>query len=263
MHWCRHGVRAFRVDNPHTKSVPFWEWLIAEVRAEFPDTVFFAEAFTRPAMMTTLAKIGFSQSYTYFTWKNTKSELAEFLHQQLEWSPYYRPNFFANTPDILHEYLQHGGRPAFELRLAAGGDALALVRDLLRLRALRERARRARERGVPRLREVRGEAAGARRAAAPARPAAERAPARRAGAAALRQPRLLDTHGEHVFAYYKAPDIAVAANLDPTSPREDVVVVPPHLGLPEEFPVRDLLTGERYRWRSGATTSDSPPAARM
>ena len=75
LHWCRHGVRAFRVDNPHTKSVPFWEWLIAEVRAEFPDTIFFAEAFTRPAMMTTLAKIGFSQSYTYFTWKNTKAEL--------------------------------------------------------------------------------------------------------------------------------------------------------------------------------------------
>ena len=117
VHWCRHGVRAFRVDNPHTKSVPFWEWLIAEVRAEFPDTVFFAEAFTRPAMMTTLAKIGFSQSYTYFTWKNTKAELTEFLHQLLGWSAYYRPNFFANTPDILHEYLQEGGRPAFELRL--------------------------------------------------------------------------------------------------------------------------------------------------
>ena len=79
LHWCRHGVRAFRVDNPHTKSVPFWEWLIGEVRDEFPDTVFFAEAFTRPAMMTTLAKIGFSQSYTYFTWKNTKAELTEFL----------------------------------------------------------------------------------------------------------------------------------------------------------------------------------------
>ena len=115
--WCRRGVRIYRVDNPHTKSVPFWEWLIREVRAEFPDTVFLAEAFTRPAMMTTLGKIGFGQSYTYFTWKNTKAELVEFLEQARSWSPYYRPNVFANTPDILHEYLQEGGRPAFEARL--------------------------------------------------------------------------------------------------------------------------------------------------
>ncbi len=101
--WCARGIRLYRVDNPHTKSVPFWEWLIAEVRSEYPDTVFFAEAFTSPAMMTTLAKIGFGQSYTYFTWKNTKWELLEFLEQLREWSPFYRPNLFANTPDILHE----------------------------------------------------------------------------------------------------------------------------------------------------------------
>ena len=97
--------------------MPFWEWLIREVRDEFPDTIFFAEAFTRPAMMTTLAKLGFSQSYTYFTWKNTKAELAEFLQMLLEWAQFYRPNFFVNTPDILHEYLQEGGPPAFEARL--------------------------------------------------------------------------------------------------------------------------------------------------
>ena len=115
--WCARGIRAYRVDNPHTKSVAFWEWLIAEVRAEYPETVFFAEAFTRPAMMTTLAKVGFGQSYTYFTWKNTKSELIEFLEQLYGWSAFYRPNFFVNTPDILHEYLQRGGRPAFEARL--------------------------------------------------------------------------------------------------------------------------------------------------
>ena len=87
------------------------------MRAEFPETIFFAEAFTRPAMMTTLAKIGFSQSYTYFTWKNTKAELVEFLELLLGWAPFYRPNFFVNTPDILHEYLQLGGPPAFEARL--------------------------------------------------------------------------------------------------------------------------------------------------
>ena len=108
LYWCRHGVRAYRVDNPHTKSVPFWEWLIGEVRAEFPDTIFFAEAFTRPAMMTTLAKIGFSQSYTYFTWKNTKPELKEFLELLLGWAPFYRPNFF----------VEHAGHPA---RVPAAG----------------------------------------------------------------------------------------------------------------------------------------------
>src|SRR6185437_16138743 len=79
--WCGHGVRAFRVDNPHTKPVPFWEWLIREVQSEYPDTVFLSEAFTRPAMMVTLAKAGFSQSYTYFTWKNSKAELVEFMNE--------------------------------------------------------------------------------------------------------------------------------------------------------------------------------------
>src|SRR5947199_4512790 len=117
LHWVGHGVRAFRVDNPHTKPVAFWEWVLAEVRRVEPDVIFLSEAFTRPAMMTTLAKAGFAQSYTYFTWKNTRWELLEFLGQLLEWRDFYRPNCFANTPDILHEYLQAGGRPAFEARL--------------------------------------------------------------------------------------------------------------------------------------------------
>jgi starch synthase (maltosyl-transferring) len=251
VHWCRHGVRAFRVDNPHTKSVPFWEWLIREVREDFPETIFLSEAFTRPAMMTLLAKIGFSQSYTYFTWKNTKYELQEFLRQLLGWSDFYRPNFFANTPDILHEYLQVGGEPAFRTRLvlaatlapsygiysgyehyenvpvAAGSEEYldsekyetkqrALDGPLLPL--------------VRRLNEIRR-----------AEPALQR----------FENLRLLDTHGEHVFAYLKGREVAVAVNLDPRGPREDVVVVPPDAGLPEEFPVRDLLTGERYRWRVG------------
>src|SRR5688572_19960801 len=115
--WVARGVKVFRVDNPHTKPIPFWEWLIAEVRSVEPDVVFLSEAFTAPAMMTTLAKVGFSQSYTYFTWKNTRWELKEFVEQLLEWRDFYRPNFFANTPDILHAYLQEGGRPAFEARL--------------------------------------------------------------------------------------------------------------------------------------------------
>ncbi|MGI8422185.1 MAG: maltotransferase domain-containing protein, partial [Gaiellaceae bacterium] len=115
--WVGRGVKVFRVDNPHTKPMPFWKWLIAEVRAVDPDVIFLAEAFTRPAPMQMLAKVGFGQSYTYFTWKNTKAELLEFMTLLLGWAEFYRPNFFVNTQDILHEYLQTGGRPAFEARL--------------------------------------------------------------------------------------------------------------------------------------------------
>ena len=119
-HWIAHGVEIFRVDNPHTKPLNFWEWLIADVKAAHPDVIFLAEAFTRPPMMQTLAKIGFTQSYTYFTWRNAKWELEEYLVElaQTEVADYMRPNFFVNTPDILHAYLQHGGPPAFKIRAA-------------------------------------------------------------------------------------------------------------------------------------------------
>jgi starch synthase (maltosyl-transferring) len=118
--WIDQGVRIFRVDNPHTKPVPFWEWMIGEVRTRHPNVVFLAEAFTRPKMMRKLAKAGFSQSYTYFTWRNTKHELTEYLTElaQAEMREYYRPNFFANTPDINPFILQTGGRPAFMMRAA-------------------------------------------------------------------------------------------------------------------------------------------------
>jgi starch synthase (maltosyl-transferring) len=115
--WMDHGVRIFRVDNPHTKPLKFWERLLADVRRTDPDVLFLAEAFTRPAMMQALAKVGFQQSYTYFTWRNTKEELTEYLTELSgPAAAYMRPNFFANTPDILHEYLQHGGPPAFKIR---------------------------------------------------------------------------------------------------------------------------------------------------
>jgi starch synthase (maltosyl-transferring) len=115
--WMSHGVRIFRVDNPHTKPLKFWERLLASIRQTDPDVLFLAEAFTRPAMMATLAKVGFQQSYTYFTWRNTASELTEYLTELTgPAAAYMRPNFFANTPDILHEYLQHGGQAAFKIR---------------------------------------------------------------------------------------------------------------------------------------------------
>jgi starch synthase (maltosyl-transferring) len=117
--WIAEGVSIFRVDNPHTKAFGFWEWMIAEVRRSHPDTIFLAEAFTRPRVMHRLAKLGFSQSYTYFTWRNTKQELIAYFTEltQHESREYFRPNLWPNTPDILNEYLQFGGRPAFVTRL--------------------------------------------------------------------------------------------------------------------------------------------------
>jgi len=118
-YWCEQGVRIFRVDNPHTKAIPFWQWVIGEVKKALPDTIFLAEAFTRPKVMYRLAKVGFSQSYTYFAWRNTKSELTEYFTELTgtEVKEYFRPNLWPNTPDILTEYLQFGGRPAFMARL--------------------------------------------------------------------------------------------------------------------------------------------------
>jgi starch synthase (maltosyl-transferring) len=116
--WAEQGVRIFRVDNPHTKPVPFWEWLIGEVQSWYPDVLFLAEAFTRPKMMRKLARAGFTQSYTYFTWRNAKAELIEYLTEltQQEMREYFRPNFFVNTPDINPIPLQTGGRPLFQSR---------------------------------------------------------------------------------------------------------------------------------------------------
>jgi starch synthase (maltosyl-transferring) len=120
LYWAEQGVRIFRVDNPHTKPFPFWEWVIAEVKAQYPESIFLAEAFTRPNLMYRLAKLGYTQSYTYFTWRNTKQELTEYFTEltQPELRNYFRPNLWPNTPDILHEFLQSGGRSAFMARLA-------------------------------------------------------------------------------------------------------------------------------------------------
>ena len=117
--WIEKGVKIFRVDNPHTKPVPFWEWLIRNIQHHHPDVIFLSEAFTRPKMMQVLAKAGFTQSYTYFTWRNSKQEMTEYLTEltKTEMKEYFRPNFFTNTPDILPEILQTGGRPAFQFRL--------------------------------------------------------------------------------------------------------------------------------------------------
>jgi starch synthase (maltosyl-transferring) len=125
--WVGRGIAIFRVDNPHTKPFALWEWLIAEVRREHPEVFFLAEAFTRPAVMRRLAKVGFSQSYTYFTWRNTKADLTAYLIDLTQGPArdYMRGNLFANTPDILHEYLQTGGRAGFQIRLVLAATLTA------------------------------------------------------------------------------------------------------------------------------------------
>jgi starch synthase (maltosyl-transferring) len=126
--WIAQGVRTFRVDNPHTKPLPFWRWLIGTIQGEHPDVVFLSEAFTRPKLMRALAKLGFSQSYTYFTWRTTKPELTAYFTElcRTDVREYLRPNLFANTPDILTAYLQEGGRPAFKIRVALAATLSAL-----------------------------------------------------------------------------------------------------------------------------------------
>jgi starch synthase (maltosyl-transferring) len=248
--WVDHGVRVFRVDNPHTKPVPFWEWLIGEVRARDPEVVLLSEAFTRPAMMTTLAKAGFHQSYTYFTWKNTKGELYELMGQLLEWSPFLRPNFFTNTPDILHEYLQRGGRPAFEARLVlaatlsptygiySGFESLENVParegseeylDSEKYEVKKRRLDGELLSLVGLLNEIRREHAALQR---------------------LENLRFLETENEQLIAYAK-DNVLVVVNLDPRRPQEGVTVVPAALGLPPAFTVRDLLAEKDHAWRIG------------
>jgi len=128
LHWIAHGVKVFRVDNPHTKPFAFWEWMISDVQSAYPDAIFFSEAFTRPKRMKNLAKLGFTMSYTYFTWKNTAWELRDYL-TELTTPPvneYFRGNLFVNTPDILNEYLVRGGRPAFRVRLVLAATLSSL-----------------------------------------------------------------------------------------------------------------------------------------
>ena len=252
--WCARGIRAFRVDNPHTKPAPFWEWLIAEVRAVYPETFFLAEAFTRPAPMTTLAKVGFGQSYTYFTWKNTKAELVELVEQVRSWSAFYRPNMWPNTPDILHAYLQEGGRPAFEARLVlaatlspsygiySGYEACENVpvragsEEYLDSEKYEVKKRTLTGQLLPlirRLNEIRR-----------AHPALQR----------FENLTWLETQSDELIAYAKqdGDDVVVTVvNLDSRQSREGLCIVPPWLGLPERFAAVDLLTGRTHRWRTG------------
>src|SRR5438874_761227 len=249
-HWVDHGVRVFRVDNPHTKPVAFWEWLIADVRSREPDVIFLSEAFTRPAMMTTLAKAGFAQSYTYFTWKNTKWELFELMHQILAWAEFYRPNFFANTPDILTEYLQRGGRPAFEARLVLA----ATLSPTYGIYSGFERFENAPVReGSEEYLDSEQYEVKERRLDGPLLLLVARLNAIRRETPALQRlenVRFLETENDALIAYAK-DDVVVCVNLDPNAVQEGLAILPAALGFAPAFAARELLTGETFRWHVG------------
>jgi starch synthase (maltosyl-transferring) len=254
LYWVARGVRAFRVDNPHTKPIAFWEWLLAEVRREDPEVIFLSEAFTRPALMTTLAKAGFSQSYTYFTWKNTRWELVELMDQIIGWSEYYRPNFFANTPDILHEYLQVGGRPAFEARLvlaATLSPAYGIYSGFESLENVPVRE------GSEEYLDSEKYEAKKRRLDGTLLPLVKRVnELRRANPALQHVDNLvwLETESDYLVAYAKRTGsnmVLVVVNVDPFETREGVATLPASLGLPPAFGAEDGLSGERFGWRIG------------
>ncbi len=267
-HWVGEGVRIFRVDNPHTKPLQFWEWLIATVNETDPDVIFLAEAFTRPAVMRALAAVGFQQSYSYFTWRNTKPELEEFLTSiSHETADYMRPNLFVNTHDILTEYLQFGGRAAYRIRACIAATAGPVYGVYAGYELIENVARPGSEENIDnekyeyKFRDW----AGAEERGESLAPLLRRLNEIRAAHPALRQLRNLELHwsddaavlvfSKHLDAAFTGtgrPDtLIVVANVDPHSVRETTV----HLdttrwGVPlgETFEVEDLLTGSVWTW---------------
>ena len=264
--WMEHGVRIFRVDNPHTKPLRFWERLLGEIRSTDPDVLFLAEAFTRPAMMHTLAKIGFHQSYTYFTWRNGAQELEEYmLELSGEAAAYMRPNFFTNTPDILNEYLQHGGVPAFKIRAVLAAMlsptwGIYSGYELCENVPIRPGSEEYMDSEKYQYRPRDWEAA-ARDGIGIADYITELNRIRRTHPAlhrlrnlrfhAVDQPGLM-CFSKRVADAHPGPrddTVLVVVNLDPYQTREATVWLDlPALGVDREFIVTDELTGESYRW---------------
>ncbi len=257
--WVDHGVRIFRVDNPHTKPIGFWTWLIDSIRGDHPDVIFLAEAFTRPPMMQALAKRGFAQSYTYFTWRNTKAELQEYLTEltSAAVAASFRPNFFVNTPDILPPVLQWGGRPAFQSRLVLAATLSPTYGIYSGFELCENAAIEGREEYLhsekyqitPRDWQAPGNI----------RDFITRVNRARRNNPALQQLtnlRFLDIDDERLIAYAKWSDdranvVIVVVNLDPFAPREAMVRVPPDaVGVApgESYQAHDLLTGATYAW---------------
>ena len=238
--WVERGITVFRVDNPHTKPIPFWQWLIREVRSRHPEVIFLAEAFTRPALMTTLAKAGFAQSYTYFTWKNSKPELEEFTQQLLDWSPFYRPNMFVNTPDILHAYLQEGGPPAFEARLVL---AATLSPSYGIYSGFESFERVPVAPGSEEYLDSEKYEVKKRHLDGPLLPLIQQVNELRRATPALQRfdnLRWLETESDYLVAYAK-DDVICVVNVDPAVAHEGICIVPAELGLPPVFDVEDVL----------------------
>ncbi|WP_275693313.1 maltotransferase domain-containing protein [Nocardioides sp. TF02-7] len=260
-HWMDHGVRIFRVDNPHTKPVAFWQWLLAEIRGTDPDVLFLSEAFTKPPMLQTLGAIGFHQSYTYFTWRTEKEEVADYLQEVSQESAHrVRPNFFVNTPDILHEFLQYGGPPAFKIRaaLAATGSPSWGVYsgyELFEHVAVRPGSEEYLDSEKYQVRVRDWEAA--EREGRSLAPYLTRLNEIRRAHPALQLLRNLVVHptdDEGVLCFSKtagSDKVIVVINLDPHATRETVV----HLDLAalgldpgSTFPVHDELSGQDWHW---------------
>ncbi|VXB22872.1 Alpha-1,4-glucan:maltose-1-phosphate maltosyltransferase 1 [Nocardioides sp. AX2bis] len=265
-HWMSHGVRVFRVDNPHTKPLAFWEWLLKEIRRTDPDVLFLSEAFTRPAMMHGLGSVGFHQSYTYFTWRTAKWEIESYLTEVATESDHMmRPNFFVNTPDILHSYLQYGGPPAFKVRAviaALGSPSWGVYAgyELYEHVAVRPGSEEYldTEKFQVRVRDWDGAAAEGRTLA----PYLTRLNQVRRDHPALQQLRNVVIHSsddEQVLVFSKqarlddgTTDTVIAVvNLDPHATRETTI----HLDLPalgldwhDGLTVRDEITGEEFHW---------------
>jgi starch synthase (maltosyl-transferring) len=263
--WMDRGVRIFRVDNPHTKPVAFWQEVLADINGSDPDVVFLAEAFTRPPVMRALAQAGFQQSYTYFTWRNTKRELTEYLTELSQDTAHFlRPNLFVNTPDILHGYLQDGGRPAFEARAVLAATlapswGLYAGYELCENTPLRPGTEDYLHSEKYELRPRDWESAEREgRSIAPLVTALNRI---RRAHPALRQLRNLHFHeadNDAVLVYSKrsgADTVLVAVNLDPHHPQEATVTLDmAHLGLAPDatVPVHDELTSDTYHWGRSA-----------
>ncbi len=268
LHWVGCGVKVFRVDNPHTKPFAFWTWLIEEVHARDRDVVFLAEAFTRRAVMRHLAKIGFNQSYTYFTWKNSRHELTEYV-SELAYSgeeEYFRPNFFANTPDILHAYLQHGGRPAFEARLilaATLSPSYGIYSGFENVENIPVRESSEEylhsEKYEIKTRALNGELL----------PLIARINYIRRENPALQHfsnITFLDTDNDALIAYAKQAarnTVVTVVNIDPHQVQEGVATIPASLGLPPSFTANDLLCDERFQWRIGRNYVRLEPGVRQ
>jgi starch synthase (maltosyl-transferring) len=263
--WIEQGVRIFRVDNPHTKPIPFWAWLIGEIQAVYPDAIFLSEAFTRPKVMQALAKIGFSQSYTYFTWRNFKPELIDYFTEltQSEMAEYFRGNLFTNTPDILPPILQQGGRPAFKMRLVLA----ATLSPLYGIYSGYELCENAAIPGTEEYQDSEKYEIKVREWNAPGnlRDYIARINRIRRENPALQEYRNLrfyESDDDNVLVYGKRSSdgrntILVAVNLDPFEAHRAEVRLPlPELevGPDERFQVHELITDERHLWKGPAQT---------